>query len=192
MRLRFLSLLLLLVPLSAFAQYDVSASYYGQFTTKTTSSSESAAPDNSGGLLLGVRHYIAPWKGYEFTYGFNPVNYTFNGSTPRQVKAQTNTFTGDYVVHLPVPLAGIRPFALAGIGFNVFNPQTSAGSPGSSTSFRPLFCWGAGLDYRLLPLVGMRLQYRALIYESPTFGQPVSTGSATTTSEPSIGLYLHF
>jgi opacity protein-like surface antigen len=85
----------------------------------------------------------------------------------------------------------LRPFGLAGVGFTHYTPALGSTS-GSESSTRPLFCYGVGLDYHLAPHVGMRLQYRGLVYESPTFGISGPSGSAGTTKEPSIGAFVNF
>jgi hypothetical protein len=49
------------------------------------------------------------------------------------------------------------------------------------------------VDYRLLGGLGLRLQYRGLVYKAPDFGiSALSTDSWTHTAEPSVGLVLRF
>jgi hypothetical protein len=190
---RLLVLFLLFVPACAFAQVDVSASVLGQFPEDTTSNGVASNGGITAGVLAGVRRYKAPWLGYELTYAFDNANYSYSNAagTFASVKAPQNTSTGDYVVNIPVPIVGLRPFGLAGAGFTHYTPQ-SGSAAGSESSTKPLFCYGVGLDYKVLPLVGMRFQYRALVYESPTFGLSGPSGSASTTKEPSVGVFVSF
>jgi opacity protein-like surface antigen len=192
MKLRnFLPLLLLSAPLLAHSQVDVSASVYGQFSAMTYGAGTAESPDASAGFLLGVRRYKKPWVGYEVTYSYNAANYNFTtGSTSQpstHVPSNASTATVDYVVSLPVPITGLRPFALAGGGITFFNPQ---GAFQSET--KPVFCYGVGLDYRFLPHIGLRAQYRGLVYQAPGFGVSSTTTVSTVTTEPSIGIFVHF
>jgi hypothetical protein len=49
------------------------------------------------------------------------------------------------------------------------------------------------VDYRLVRALGLRLQYRGLVYKAPDFGlAALSTDSWTHTAEPSVGLVFRF
>jgi len=56
-----------------------------------------------------------------------------------------------------------------------------------------VFVYGAGLDWGLIPHLGLRLQYRGNLYKAPDLTKLyTSTGAFTNTSEPMIGAYLRF
>jgi len=108
-----------------------------------------------------------------------------------------------------------RPFALAGGGI-LFNQPAGGqatttilvtacggGNPGctvgqvttSSTSTtsatKPVFVYGAGLDWGLLPHIGLRFQYRGNLYKAPNLTKLyTSTSAFTRTAEPMIGVYF--
>jgi hypothetical protein len=114
--------------------------------------------------------------------------------------------TGDWVVSLKA--ANLRPFALAGGGLLLNMPSggtvttTTCGTvnplcsqtttvAATSTSAAGVFVYGAGLDWELLPHLGLRLQYRGNLYKAPAIANAFSSTNAFThTAEPVIGIYF--
>ncbi len=129
------------------------------------------------------------------------------------VSADAHEVTGDWVASLKI--ASIRPFALAGGGF-LFdvpssgqatttsvvtacgggNPNCTVGSTTTSTTAtgtttKGVFVYGAGVDWGLLPHLGVRLQYRGNLYKAPDLIKLyTSSGAFTHTAEPMIGVYF--
>jgi opacity protein-like surface antigen len=90
-----------------------------------------------------------------------------------------------------VRLANVRPFVLGGGGL-VFN-EPSSGQTETSSSTKPVFVYGAGLDSGLIPHIGLRLQYRGNLYKAPDLTRLyTSSGAFTHTAEPMVGAYLRF
>ena len=86
-------------------------------------------------------------------------------------------------------IANLRPFALAGVGL-LFN-QPASGQADTTSSNKPVFVYGGGLDWGLLPHIGLRLQYRGNLYKAPDLTTLYgSSGAFTRTAEPMIGVYL--
>lgn len=197
------------VNAAAQAQTDVAASLYGAFNESTSGNSIAQGPSNAAGALLEVRHIKNPIVGYEATYAFNRANqkYTqinFNcpvGVVPvcaapvASVSANAHEVTGDWLVSLKV--ANLKPFALAGAGVLFDTPQSAAESfvttVETSTSTKAVFVYGAGLDWTLLPHMGLRFQYRGNLYKAPALVNAFSsTGAFTHTAEPTIGAFFRF
>ena len=129
------------------------------------------------------------------------------------VSANAHEVSGDWVVSLKI--RNLRPFALAGGGI-LFDVPSSAqttitttitacgtepgcvlGTTTSSTSTRsatkPVFVYGAGADWDLLPHIGLRFQYRGNLYKAPNLAAfYTSTDAFTHTAEPMIGAYFRF
>lgn len=214
--------LVLFCPASR-AQTDFGASIYGAFNGATNGNGVEQSPSNSAGILLELRHIASPLVGYEASYSYNRANqhYTEPASpcplnTPcnpsnLSVPADAHEVTGAWVVSLP--LGSLRPFALAGGGvlLNVptqstvatyadqCNPGTAcvSASPSTSTSTKTstegVFVYGAGLDWTVLPHLGLRFQYRGNVYKAADLTSAFSsTNSFTQTAEPMIGAYLRF
>jgi opacity protein-like surface antigen len=178
-------------------QTDVSLSIYGAFSGTTTGDGIVQSPSNAAGGIVEVRHIVNPLIGLEGTYSFNRANekYTPQVScglpcgniTPATVSADAHELTADYLASLKI--ANLRPFALAGAGL-LFN-QPSSGQANTTSSNKPVFVYGAGLDWGLLPHIGVRLQYRGNLYRTPDLTKLYgSSGAFMHTSEPMIGVYL--
>lgn len=79
-------------------------------------------------------------------------------------------------------------------------PGVSCGSQGppapviatsdTRASFKPVYIYGAGLDWGLLSHLGMRIQYRGNFYSNPNMTRFFfPTGTYTHTAEPMVGIY---
>jgi opacity protein-like surface antigen len=194
--------------IAACAQTDVAASIYGAFH----GSANGLSPSNTAGVLVEGRHIVNPLVGYELTYAYNradqsqattlalpcPLGDPTCGNVSVSVPANAHQITGDWVASLKI--ANIRPFALAGGGvlFDVPAAGTVVVTTGSttstastSTSTKGVFVYGAGLDWGLVPHIGLRLQYRGNVYKlSSLVNGFTSTSSFTQTAEPMLGVYF--
>lgn len=181
----------------ALSKTDVAVSIYGTYTEKTTGDGIIQSPSNAAGGIVEVRHISNPLVGYEGTYSFNRANQVYSSTAPcglpcgtisaQSVSADAHEVTGDWVASLKI--LSVRPFALAGGGI-LFN-QPVGGQATTTSSTKGVFVYGGGLDWGLLPHLGLRLQYRGNLYKAPdltkVFG---SSGAFTHTAEPMIGVYL--
>jgi opacity protein-like surface antigen len=180
--------------------FDVSFAWGAVFNKSSSSATRgvTVAPTNSG-LILGT-----------FRFRFNRMNgIEVNGSRTdnsqifilgtNDYRAQTSVteFTGAYVLS-PFHFEKIEPFLLAGGGALRFNPgnQYINGNPSPFSAAQQTsmaFLYGGGLDYRLWKHLGLRLQYRGLIYKEPTFHvTQFFSGVKGHMAEPSIGIVLNF
>jgi len=127
------------------------------------------------------------------------------------VRANAHEITADWVPSLGV--ANFRPFGVLGVGLlldvpsesqaTVYNscPDCVVGQPGTTTtttsptntSTKAVYVYGAGLDWGLLPHLGLRFQYRGNLYQAPNVSQLFSsTNTFTHTAEPMVGAYFNF
>jgi opacity protein-like surface antigen len=186
--------------LAAFAQIDVAASLYGAFTGTTNGNGTAQSPSNAAGGLLEVRHIANPIVGFEGTYSFNRANQSYAANDyacpvitpdcapqPASVSADAHEITADWIPS--VKISNLRPFGVLGIGALFNEPQGSTAETQSST--KAVYVYGAGLDWGLLPHLGVRLQYRGNLYKAPDLSKLYSSTNAFThTAEPMIGIYL--
>jgi opacity protein-like surface antigen len=184
------------------AQTDVAASFYGAFTNATNYNGglEHQDQSNAAGGMFELRHISNPLVGYEITYSFNRANqiYTYTGTTPAgslpgihpvTVSANAHEITGDWLVS--VHAGKLRPFALAGVGLMLTEPVS--GQSQTTGSNEPVFVYGAGLDWRLVPHFGLRFQYRGNVHKAPHISTAYGTdGALMHTAEPMIGAYFRF
>ncbi len=88
-----------------------------------------------------------------------------------------------------IHVANLRPFGVLGVGLLLNEP--TGGQSNTTSSKRAVYVYGAGLDWGLLPHIGLRLQYRGNLYKAPNLTTLyTSTGAFTHTAEPMIGLYF--
>jgi len=214
--------LLLFGSLQGWAQTDVAVSAYGAFNQSTSGAGTVQSPSNQAGFLIEARHIRNPLVGYEATYAYNRANQAYSGNifctavvtfpqcgmTTAAIRANAHEFTADWVASLK--LANLRPFALAGGGLLVdvpsggtlitvfcgqFNPlclRSTANAP-TNTATKAVFVYGAGVDWTLLPHLGLRFQYRGNLYKAPALTTAFSsTDSFTHTAEPMVGAFFRF
>ncbi len=177
---------------------DVALSLYGAFSGTTNGNGTTQSPANSAGGIVELRHISNPLIGYEATYSYNRANQTYQstcagvtctGIAPVSVSANAHQISGDWIAS--VHIANLKPFALAGVGL-LFNQPTS-GQANTTSATKPVWLYGAGLDWGVLPHLGLRFQYRGNLYKAPNLTQLfTSTSSFTHTSQPMIGAYFRF
>jgi opacity protein-like surface antigen len=182
------------------SQTDVSLSIYGAFGGTTTGDGVIQSPSNAAGGIVEVRHISNPIFGFEGTYSFNranqvylpqlnacPVSVVPCSAIPATVSADAHELTGDWVPS--VKIANLRPFGLLGVGLLLNEP--ASGQTDTTSSNKAVFDYGAGLDWGLLPHIGLRFQYRGNLYKAPDLTTLYgSSGAFTHTAEPMIGVYL--
>src|ERR1700723_231564 len=182
---------------SKLSETDLALSLYGAFSERTTGDGIVQSPSNAAGGIVEVRRIVNPLIGYEGTYSFNRANQVYLPTvtcgvpcatiSAQAVSADAHEVTGDWVASIKI--LGVRPFALAGVGI-LFN-QPVGGQGNTTSSNKGVFVYGAGLDWGLLPHIGVRLQYRGNLYKAPDLTKAFSsTGAFTHTAEPMIGVYL--
>jgi opacity protein-like surface antigen len=191
-------LLLGLCAVPAIAQTSVALSVYGAFSGATNGNGVAESPSNSAGGLVELRHISNPLLGWEATYAYNRANqvYHLTGDLPcptndctAAISANAHEITGDWVPS--VHIGSVRPFAVLGIGALLNEP---AGSQSDTTSSnKVVYVYGAGLDWRLIPHIGLRFQYRGNLYKTPDVSTLfTSTNAFTHTAEPVLGAYFSF
>jgi opacity protein-like surface antigen len=185
--------------ISVSAQTDVALSLYGAFSGTATANGYTESPANSAGGMVEVRHIANPILGFEGTYSFNrdDRDYTATATcgipcgniTSATVKADAHEVTADWVPS--VKLVNFRPFGVLGVGALFDVPQTGQTSVSTQTVTKAVYVYGAGLDWGLLPHLGLRLQYRGNLYKTPDVTQLfTSADKFTHTAEPMIGIYF--
>jgi opacity protein-like surface antigen len=180
-------LAVLLLPTSARGQTDAAASFYAAFSGTTEANGTVQSPSNSAGFLLELRHISNPLVGYELNYSFNRANQNYNNL--EEIKASAHQVGADWVVSFPVLM--LKPFVLAGGGVIFFRPDSD--QPDGTSDTRFVFVYGAGVDWTVIPHIGVRFQYRGNLYHAPDVSHAfASTDAFTHTAEPMIGAYLRF
>ncbi len=191
----------LLLASSARAQegvlhHEVSVQGTGFFTKDSLQNGTLQHSTNTGGFLVNYRFHLNGWLAAEASYGYDrntQLNFTPSGNSG--VQSNVHQATGALVVNLPVYVAKMRPYVLAGAGALVFDPTGNTGGfvSGAQRQARPAFVYGGGVDYGLMRHIALRLEYRGFAYNRPDFGLATLSSNVTThTAQPSAGLVVHF
>lgn len=183
------------------AQTDVGLSLYGAFSGTTNAAGATVSPSNSAGGIFELRHIANPILGFEGTYSFNRANETYTSTvavtcaqgvtcpSTAKVAANAHEITVDWVPSVHV--ANFRPFGVLGVGALLNVPQNGQTSIETQTSTKAVYVYGAGLDWALVPHIGLRLQYRGNLYKTPNVTQLFTSIDAFRhTAEPMIGIYF--
>jgi|SRR5579872_553268 len=192
------------VPFAAAQQdighFDVSFSF-GAVFNKTSSNAENGvavSPTNSGLILGTFRFRFNRMNGIEVTGARTNDSQIFVlGTNDYRAQTSVTEFTGAYVFS-PFHFEKIEPFLLAGGGAPRFYPSNqyingNASPFGAAQQTSMAFLYGGGLDYRVWKRLGLRLQYRGLIYKEPNFHvTQFFTGVKGHMAEPSIGIVFNF
>ena len=193
------------------AQTDVSASVYGAFSGKTDGNGVTQSPSNAAGALFEVRHIKNPLVGFEATYAFNRANQSYTSDSAvscglpcgnistfasTHIPANAHEVTADWVASFGV--LNLRPFVLAGGGLLLNVPSAGESTGGNTTTStqtqtKGTLVYGGGLDYGVLPHLGLRFQYRGNVYKATQLSTVFSSsGQFVHTAEPMIGAYFKF
>ncbi len=178
------------LSMHAQSQTTIAAGFYGSFSGTTTGNGTIQSPANQAGGLFELRYISNPLMGYELTYSYNRADQTYSiPSLERSVKAGAHEITADWVVSAHV--LNFRPFVLAGVGIINFVPDS--GQSGVSSDAHPVFVYGGGVDWGILPHFGLRGQYRGNLYHAPDLlNVATSTNAFAHSAQPVIGAYFRF
>jgi opacity protein-like surface antigen len=210
--------LVVMTGVASQAQTSVALGVYGAFNGATSGDGTKQSPANQAGGLVEFRQIKNPLVGYEATYSYNRGDQSLSHIFPpcpgvscptvstAAIADNAHEVTGDWVVSLHA--ANLRPFALAGGGLLLNVPSGGTVTTTSCSNLEPLcsqsttaaatrtstegiFSYGAGLDWELLPHLGLRFQYRGNVYKAPAIANAFSSTNAFThNAEPVIGIYF--
>lgn len=187
---------LFLVSLPAFSQEEgvyrneFTVQALGSFVKSTTDNGVQQSASNSGGVLTNYRYFFTRNSGVEVDYGYALNTQRFGlANGPVGINTRSHEVSAAYVFRYP--LKHWTPFALAGAGGLIFDPNDVAGV---SSQARAAFVYGAGADFTLTSHFFVRAEYRGFVYNSPTYDLPALSGTDRIThrAEPSVGFGYRF
>ena len=173
-------------------RFDAAVSAFYQVTNASNGNSIREDTSESVGGLASFRQPYKPWLGYEVNYGYTKYS-EFYGKGAFTVQDNVHEFTAAYLLQTARKYYGFQPFLTVGTGVIVFAP-TSGGGNGRSSQTLPLFTYAVGVNHLVLSdHIGVRVQYRAVKYKTPSFGEfQLDSQTLRTTMEPTIGAYFRF
>ena len=150
----------------------------------------------SGGFLVGYTFDLNRWAAVEGNYGYSRDTQNYSSvSGPSGVQTRLHEMTGAFVARIPVSVAKLHPYALAGTGALRFDPTDESASTvaGVLAQTKPVFLYGGGVNFDVTRRFGIRAEYRGLLAKTPDFKLSTLTVGATThLAQPSVGIYVRF
>ena len=177
---------------------QVSIQGTGLVTKDSTSDSSplSQHTTKSGGFLVGYSYQFNSWAGVEGNYGYTQNTLNTTGSFGQSsIRSDFHEITGAFVAHIPVKVARIRPYALAGAGALIFNPTDDARriNAGINRQAKATFVYGGGVNFDIVRNFGVRAEYRGLVYKAPDFKfDNLNLDKVTHLAQPSVGFFFRF
>jgi opacity protein-like surface antigen len=175
--------------------FEGAVNIFGQFSQSSNGNGIQDSPTDSLGVVATVRQSFHPWLGYEINYGYTRFAERYS-TLPFGVHVQNNAHeaSGAYLLQAPtIPILGLQPFGAVGVGGLLFLPTTVGGQKYNQQWRVPLL-YEVGFNYPLFTShLGLRFQYRGLVYKTPDFNSAqLTTNTRRQTSEPSVGAYFRF
>lgn len=200
---QFVAAAVMLLSSAAAAQVpvDVSISGAGVFSRTVSSSSGTVTdkPTESVAVFGTIRYHFNRLHAAEINIGHTRNSQLFEiPPDTYRIISDITEFSGAYVF-TPFSAGKWQPFLLGGVAGLRFSPgntyidqvQTNLGQTSATTLG---FLYGVGTDYRVWGHLGVRLQYRGLLYKNPDFGVPSRfyTGMRSHMAEPAVGVVFKF
>lgn len=181
------------------SQTDVGASGFFAMTSGTSGLGTKQTPNNGVGGMLELRHISSTFVGYELALGYGSADQKYEpnpGACKLTCQNPTVKMSGNAVnvginYVISKKMGNLRPFAVAGLGFFIAMPGPTP--LGNNTSIRGAYNFGGGTDYQISKHLGVRAQFRGVLYKAPNTSQIyTATGQFTQSLEPMGGVYYRF
>jgi opacity protein-like surface antigen len=192
------TVILVMSASAAFAQVEQPSQITIQALGLVTKSSNDQTPAHeatkSGGFLVGYSYQFSRWFGAEGNYGFtrNTQKYGTLGG-PTLLESDFHEVTGALVVHIPARVSSFRPYVLGGGGALIFDPTNRYSVGGVDRQTRGTVVYGGGANFDLTNKLGVRVEYRGLVYKVPDFSiSTLNLDKYTHLAQPSAGIFFRF
>lgn len=183
------------VPAQGGFRFDAAGSFFAQITASSNGNNIREDTNQSYGGLVSLRQPYRPWLGWEVNYGLTSFPEFYRKGVVT-VHDMVHEITAAYLLQSP-PVMGFSPFLSLGTGMMIFSPRSATSVPGNpvpnSSQVLPAFLFTIGLNKPISERLGVRLQFRALHYKTPSFNDPLlDSKTLRTTVEPALGVYYRF
>ncbi len=169
-----------------------------------------------GKLILGGEYSKNKILGFEVAYAYGRNNLRVADLVPTPSEeigygVRVQRLNGNLVLHSPVEVFHLRPYVTAGMEFTRYAPTSDAkelafteGFAGQSAMLeannKPGINYGGGVEWSVLPALGLRLDVRDHVTGTPRFGLPQDPTSGAIfpvsgiahSVEIAAGFTLHF
>ena len=178
--------------------YDAALGGTYALNKQATGNGIDLAPKNAAGFLASLRVRFSPSSSFQLNYGHTKNEQVYTASPfAYSVQATIAEFTGEYIYNF-AQRGKFEPFVMGGGGVLVFTPgqtfvNTTLSGIGVVRQYRPAILYGGGLDYAVYKRIGLRFQYRGMVFSNPDFKVPsLFIGGKGHMAEPSVGVVFKF
>jgi opacity protein-like surface antigen len=178
--------------------FDVSLGGTYAFSKQSSGNGIDLKPTAASGFLATVRLRFRPSSSFQFNYGRTKDRQVYTAAPfTYSVQSTIAEFTGEYIYNF-APHGKFEPFLMGGAGVLVFTPgetfvNTSLSGFGAVRQYRPAVLYGGGVDYAVYKRIGIRVQYRGLVFSNPDFNvHSLFIGGKGHMAEPAVGVVYKF
>jgi outer membrane immunogenic protein len=162
-------LVLGLVATAQESRSEIGMQGIGLSTQNSGGNSVTRSATDTGGGLASYRYHINRWLSLEAAYGYGRNTQKFSTDTGVfGQQANVNQMTAGLVANLPVaPKWKISPHLLAEGGALICDPTGNAYGTASGSAQRQnrgAFVYGGGLSVPITKRIGLRAEYRGLVF----------------------------
>jgi opacity protein-like surface antigen len=179
-------------------RWDVALNASALIGKQTSGNGTVQIPTTNLGFLGTARFRFQKKSSLEVNWGHADDSQKYVTSALQyRIPTTISEFSGAFVF-TPMETKRFKPFLLIGGGALVFNPNNTliGGNPQALEGVRqtrPTVLYGGGVDYHLISIFALRLQYRGLFYSPPDFRLPgLFTGGQGHMAEPTVGIMARF
>lgn len=166
--------------------------------------------DYASGGRVTIGGEVTPWRiiGIEGAYGYGRNNLRITSRDENQTLGygvRCQRFSSNLLLHSPVSVLGMRPYATGGLEFDHLAPTDQAKLTAASQGFANQSVllgannkigvnYGGGTDISFFPFLALRLDVRDHITGTPTYGLSSArfpVHGAAHDLEASVGLVFH-
>jgi len=181
-------------------RFDIALGASGALSSQASGNGTTLAPTQAVGFLVTGRFRFTPK--FAIAGNFDRFRNSHIYTVPPNV-FRIHTKISEYsgaLVFTPKETEKFEPFFLGGVGVLRFYPDYNFTYINGFqvpvyvvNQNRLVFIYGGGLNYTVIHHIGLRLQYRGLVFTAPTMGGPgFFTGSREHIAEPSLSVAFKF
>ena len=182
------------MTLSAQDRADVSLSGSVLSMSSASNNNITRMGDTSSGALGSFRFWATPRNGVELNYGHANLTQSITVAGSRtSIDSGMHEVSGAYIFR-PKLTGHIQPFFGGGAAFLQFNPKKDTTlSPALQSQNKPGALYLAGIDYVFSRHLGVRAEFRGLLFAAPSFmNETFRSNTMHHTSEPTFGIVYRF
>lgn len=185
------------IALAQNGRFDLGLTGGVAFSTQPQNNGVTLTPTNNANVVATLWMKFKPKSAIEVNYGRMKNSQHYISTLDYRIPSTVTEFSGAYVFRF-APRGKFSPFMFGGAGVIVFNPDDTLVDNvetgiGVQRQNRFAFLYGGGVDYHVIWRLGVRLQYRGLLFSAPDYKlQTLFTGQHEHMAEPGVGIVFNF